>query len=270
MSEQKCTATIHDLAGRPWVTRDNLGCNLAAGHDDAGWHHDGTFWWHPADPESGGATAITTITPEQPSTAPRSAEDGQARTPGTPGVPQAATAALDDVRERLAHVRVGRRMPGWLLGSGSGISRLTLRGASGDEEWVRAAEADQLRRELADLTREYERLRAELAAVRDAPLVRRHADGSLSVDWADGQVSCLISRVALDGVLLERATLRAQVDELRRLLGEALDLALRNMRIIPEPLTGSTWATPPDPAALARSREDMAELLRIRREAGLT
>jgi hypothetical protein len=60
---------------------------------------------------------------------------------------------------------------------------------------------------------------------------------------------------------------RAKVARLRGLVAEALALAVRNMRHISEPPTGVIWAEPPDPAALARSREDMAELLRIRREA---
>jgi hypothetical protein len=71
-----------------------------------------------------------------------------------------------------------------------------------------------------DPTADATALRAELARVRDAPTVRRHADGSISVDWAPGQASCLITRDLLDGLLLERATLRDQIDELRRLLGD--------------------------------------------------
>ncbi len=68
-----------------------------------------------------------------------------------------------------------------------------------------------------------EQLRAELARVRDAPLARRHADGSLTVEWAEGHTSCLMAREVLDGLLLERAAGCTRVDQLKRLLAEALD-----------------------------------------------
>jgi hypothetical protein len=76
--------------------------------------------------------------------------------------------------------------------------------------------AELLRRQVAELE-------AELTRVRDAPLARRHADGSLSVEWAEGQTSCLMGRAVLDGILLERATLRGEVERLRGLLARALD-----------------------------------------------
>lgn len=67
---------------------------------------------------------------------------------------------------------------------------------------------------------------------------------------------------------LEQAA--AEVERLRGLVGEALDLALRYMKPVQLPEPGFQRLTPPSPAEEQAWREGVAEITRLREAGGLT
>lgn len=100
--------------------------------------------------------------------------------------------------------------------------------------------------------READAFRAELVRVRDAPLARRHADGSLTIEWAEGQTSCLMAREVLDGILDERTRLTRALDTF------AADAVARRT-----PPVAYVWT---DPATGARTSFDPREITIVRPE----